>query len=61
VEHKREICLMEEQEGAEMFIEFDKGEMLVIRRALNVQRSTKDEQRENIFFIAGVLYRARFA
>jgi len=27
----------------------DEGEMLVLRRALNVQKSEKDEQRENIF------------
>jgi hypothetical protein len=27
----------------------DEGEMLVLRRALNVQKSSKDEQRENIF------------
>ena len=40
---------MEEQEGEEVLVEPDEGEMLVIRRALNVQRSTKDEERENIF------------
>jgi len=27
----------------------DEGEMLVLRRVLNGQKSTKDEQRENIF------------
>jgi len=29
--------------------EADEGEMLVLRRVLNCQKSTKDEQRENIF------------
>jgi len=34
---------MEEQEGEVVLAKPDEGEMLVIRRALNVQRSTKDE------------------
>ena len=40
---------MEEQEGEEVTGEPEEGELLVIRRAPNVQRSSKDEQRENIF------------
>lgn len=32
-----------------MVAELDEREMLVIRRALNVYRSAKDEQRENIY------------
>ena len=32
-----------------MVTELDEGELLVIRRALNKQKSPKDEQRENIF------------
>ena len=40
---------MEDHEEKEVVVEPDEGEMLVIKRALNVQRSAKDEQRENIF------------
>jgi len=42
---------MEEQEGKEVIATPKEGELLVIMRALNLQRSTKDEQRENIFHI----------
>ena len=34
---------MEEQEGEKVVVEPDKGKMLMIRRALNVMRSAKDE------------------
>lgn len=49
MKEERKICLMEEEDREEMIVEPDEGEMLVIKRALNVQRSAKDEQRENIF------------
>jgi len=49
IEEEREVCLMEEQEEEEVVAEPDEGEMLVIRRTLNVRRSAKDEQREYIF------------
>ena len=42
------VCFMKEQEGEEVFAKPDEGEMLVIRKALNVRESTKDEQRKNI-------------
>jgi len=46
MEHEREVFSIEEKEGEEVIVEPEEGDMLVIRRALNVQRSTKDEQRE---------------
>jgi len=49
MEDEWEVYLVEEQEGEEVVAEPDEEEMLVIRRALNVQRSAKDEQRENMF------------
>ena len=39
----------EEEELANEVTEADEGEMLVLWRALSLQRSEKDEQRENIF------------
>jgi len=36
---------MEAKEGEEVVAKPDEGEMLVIKRALNVQRSAKDELR----------------
>ena len=50
MEDKRELYFMEEQKGEEVIEEPEEGELLVIRRALNVQRSPKDEQKENIFY-----------
>ena len=38
-----------EESQEEVEEEADEGEMLVLRRVLNGQKSTKDEQRENIF------------
>ena len=38
-----------EESQEEVEEEADEGEMLVLRRVLNDQKSTKDEQRENIF------------
>jgi len=38
-----------EEEEEEIIVEPDECEMLVLRRALNSQRSEKEEQRENIF------------
>jgi len=49
VEDERKVYFMEEHEGEEVLAQSDEGEMLVIRRTLNVQRSTEDDQRENIF------------
>ena len=43
MQDEREVCLMEYQEGEEVAAELDEGEILVIMRALNVQRSAKDE------------------
>ena len=41
----------EHEEGQEeVEDDADEGEMLVLRRVLNGQKSTKDEQRENIFY-----------
>jgi len=46
-EGETEANLEERQEEVEE--EADEGEMLVLTRVLNGQKSTKDEQRENIF------------
>ena len=43
MEDQREVYFMEEQEGEEVFAEPNNREMLVIKSALNVQRSTKDD------------------
>ena len=41
---------MEEQGGEEEAVVLDEGEMFAIRRALNVQKQTEEEQRDNIFY-----------
>ena len=50
----------EEESPKEEVTGANEGEMLVLRRALNTQKSEKDEQRENMF-TPDVLYREKFA
>ena len=47
---EEEEAMEEEEENLEEEVTgADEGEMLVLRRSVNTQRSEKDEQRENIF------------
>jgi len=48
-ENEEDVESPEEEEEEEVITEVDEGEMLVLRRVLNSQRSEKEEQRENIF------------
>ena len=48
-EEKEEDVESPEEEEEEVIAEADEGEILVLRRAPNSQRSEKEEQRENIF------------
>ena len=49
MEHEKEVSFIEEKEGENVIAKPEEKELLVIKRALNVQRITKDEQRQNIF------------
>jgi len=48
-EEKEKDIESPKEEEEEVITEANEGEMLVLRRALNSQRSENEEQRENIF------------
>jgi len=58
-EKEEDIESNDEEEQEEVIEEADEGEMLVLRRALNSQRTEKEEQRE-LFFTLDVPFKGKY-